>query len=227
MIFELILNRCPMSQLRLSMVAFAFRQAALKGVLTLGLTLSGSMAVLASGDIQAGLEASKTCAACHGADGNSMVPLFPSIAGQGAGYIAEQLHAFRDGNRVNALMSPQAKALTDQQITDLAAYYAAQKRVVKTASTEDSIPGAHLWKFGGHANTIAACAACHGAQGQGNQPAGFPALRGLTSQYVLESLMAYRNNERKTEHADIMVSIASKLSDDDMNDLAKHVATFP
>lgn len=181
---------------------------------------------MAGGDVKAGQEASKTCAACHGADGNSMVPAFPSIAGQPAGYLAEQMRAFRDGNRVNVLMSPQAKALTDQQIEDLSAYFSAQKRVVKPIETKDSIPGAHLWKFGGHSNTVAACAACHGPQGQGNQPAGFPALRGLTPQYITESLMLYAKDERKTPHADIMVSIARKLSDDDIKDVAQHIATF-
>lgn len=220
------MSRSGLSSSRLPVVALLFRRAALPFVLGVGITLTGSAVALAGGDVAAGHEASKTCAACHGADGNSTVPMFPSIAGQPAGYIAEQLHAFRDGKRVNALMSPQAKALTDQQIVDLAAYFAAQKRVVKTASTKDSIPGAHLWKFGGHSNTVAACAACHGSQGQGNQPAGFPALRGLTPQYITESLMAYRKDQRKTEHADIMVSIASKLTDDDIKDVAQHIATF-
>ncbi|WP_407275883.1 c-type cytochrome [Halothiobacillus sp. DCM-1] len=190
------------------------------------LALSAVIPVHAAGNIEAGKAASATCAACHGATGNSAAPMFPSIAGQSASYLAEQLHAFRDGNRVNPIMSPQAKALTDQQILDLAAYFSAQTRTVANASTDDSIPGAHLWKFGGHSNSIAACAACHGPQGQGNQPAGFPALRGLTPQYVIESLMAYRNDQRKTEHASIMVSIAKKLSDDDMKDVAQHIATF-
>lgn len=188
--------------------------------------LATTVAVQAASDVEAGKAASATCAACHGATGNSAAPMFPSIAGQSASYIAEQLHAFRDGNRVNPIMSPQAKALTDQQITDLAAYFSAQTRTVAAPSTDDSIPGAHLWKFGGHSNSIAACAACHGAQGQGNQPAGFPALRGLTPQYVLESLMSYRDEQRKTEHANIMVSIAKKLSDDDMKNVAQHIATF-
>lgn len=220
------MSRSVLSSSRLPAVAHALRRAALPFVLGVGMTLTGSAVALAGGNVEAGHEASQTCAACHGADGNSVVPMFPSIAGQPAGYIAEQLHAFRDGNRVNALMSPQAKALTDQQIEDLAAYFADQKRVVKAAATDESIPGAHLWKFGGHANTVAACAACHGPQGQGNQPAGFPALRGLTPQYITESLMAYRKDERKTAHANIMVSIASKLSDDDIKDVAQHIATF-
>lgn len=192
----------------------------------LGLALLGCSAANANGDVAAGKTVSQTCAACHGADGNSAMPMFPSIAGQSANYLAEQLHAFRDGKRVNAIMGPQAKNLTDAQIADVSAYFAAQTRTVKAPATTDSIPGAHLWKFGGHGNAIAACAACHGPQGQGNQPAGFPALRGLTPQYVIESLMAYRNDQRKTEHASIMVSIASKLTDDDMKDVAQHIATF-
>lgn len=196
--------------------------------ITLGLSLTvlGSAIAGAAGNIEAGKTVSQSCAACHGAEGNSAMAMFPSIAGQSASYLAEQLHAFRDDKRFNAIMSPQAKALTNQQIEDVAAYFAAQKRVVKDASTEDSIPGAHLWKFGGHGNTIAACAACHGVHGQGNQPAGFPALRGLTPKYVIESLMAYREDKRKTQHAQIMISIASKLTEDDMKDVARHIATF-
>lgn len=192
----------------------------------LGLIILGCTIASANGDVAAGKTVSQTCAACHGMDGNSAMPMFPSIAGQSASYLAEQLHAFRDGKRVNAIMGPQAKNLTDQQITDVAAYFAAQNRTVKAPTTDDSVPGAHLWKFGGHGNAIAACAACHGTQGQGNQPAGFPALRGLTPQYVIESLMAYRNDQRKTAHADIMVRIASKLTDDDMKNVAQHIATF-
>ncbi|HUX82133.1 MAG TPA: c-type cytochrome [Halothiobacillus sp.] len=195
-------------------------------VLGMGLTLLATAAASANGNIEAGKTASQTCAACHGMDGNSAMAMFPSIAGQPASYLAEQLHAFRDGKRVNAIMEPQAKNLTDQQIEDVAAYFAAQTRTVKTAATEDSIPGAHMWKFGGHGNSIAACAACHGTHGQGNQPAGFPALRGLTPQYIIESLMAFHDDKRKTAHADIMVRIASKLTNDDMKDIAQHIATF-
>lgn len=178
------------------------------------------------GDIKAGEAASKTCAGCHGMHGNSMVPTFPSLAGQPAKYLAEQLHAFRDGKRVNAIMSMQAKNLTDAQIADLAAYYAAQKRTVKQPADKDSIKGAHLYRFGRGTAGIAACAACHGAEGHGNQPAGFPQLRGLNSTYVTESLKGYRDGKRATDRDQIMRHIAGKLSDDDIAALAQHIATF-
>ncbi|MDA3875859.1 MAG: cytochrome c4 [Halothiobacillus sp.] len=211
-----------MKKTHLQQSLFLMRRVALG----LGLTVLGSAVASANADIEAGKTVSQTCAACHGMDGNSTLAMFPSIAGQSASYLAEQLHAFRDGKRVNAIMGPQAKNLTDQQIEDVTAYFAAQTRTVKASASEDSIPGAHMWKFGGHGNTIAACAACHGTHGQGNQPAGFPALRGLTPQYIIESLMSYHNDQRKTAHADIMVRIASKLSNDDMKDIAQHIATF-
>lgn len=211
-----------MKNTHLQQSLFLMRRVALG----LGLTVLGSAVASANADIEAGKTVSQTCAACHGMDGNSTLAMFPSIAGQSASYLAEQLHAFRDGKRVNAIMGPQAKNLTDQQIEDVTAYFAAQTRTVKASASEDSIPGAHMWKFGGHSNTIAACAACHGTHGQGNQPAGFPALRGLTPQYIIESLMSYHNDQRKTAHADIMVRIASKLSNDDMKDIAQHIATF-
>lgn len=68
-----------------------------------------------------------TCVGCHGADGNSVVPNFPKLAGQHASYLESSLKDFRDGFRKNATMAPFAKGLTDQEIKELAAYYAAQQ----------------------------------------------------------------------------------------------------
>ncbi|BBP46481.1 hypothetical protein THMIRHAS_18540 [Thiosulfatimonas sediminis] len=67
-----------------------------------------------------------TCVGCHGADGNSMVPNFPKLAGQHASYLEKQLKDFRDGFRKDATMAPFAKSLTDDEIKELAAFYASQ-----------------------------------------------------------------------------------------------------
>jgi len=179
-----------------------------------------------TGNVTAGEAASKTCIGCHGPQGNSMSPAFPSIAGQPARYLAEQLHAFHDSKRVNAIMNMQAKTLTDQQIADLAAYFAAQKRTVKKPAQKDSVAGAHLYRFGRGGAGIAACAACHGAKGHGNQPAGFPQLRSLTPAYVMQSLKDYRSGKRATDRDKIMRHIAGKLSDKDIAALAQHIATL-
>lgn len=189
-------------------------------------SLSASAWADSAADIKAGEAASKTCVGCHGPHGNSMTPAFPSLAGQPARYIAEQLHAFHDGKRVNIIMNMQAKVLTDQQIADLAAYFAAQKRVVKQPAKKDSISGAHLYRFGRGTAGVAACAACHGPGGHGNQPAGFPQLRGLTPAYITQSLQDYRSGKRATDRDQIMRHIAGKLSDEDIAALAQHIATF-
>jgi cytochrome c553 len=76
------------------------------------------------GDIEAGAAKASVCASCHGNEGISNNPLWPSLAGQQEQYLAKQLRAFRDGTRADPLMSPMSKELTDADIDDLAAYYA-------------------------------------------------------------------------------------------------------
>src|SRR5690349_22062775 len=83
-------------------------------------------AVHAEGSAQAGQAKSGTCVACHGVDGNSVNPEWPTIAGQHPTYIAKQLKAFKAGARQNPLMSPMAEPLSDQDIEDLAAFYSSQ-----------------------------------------------------------------------------------------------------
>ena len=79
---------------------------------------------VAAGDAQAGREKAAACNACHGIDGISPNPLWPNLAGQKAAYIVKQMKAFRDGQRQDALMTPMSAGLSDQDIADLAAYYA-------------------------------------------------------------------------------------------------------
>ncbi|GAB3025038.1 c-type cytochrome [Bowmanella dokdonensis] len=91
--------------------------------------LIGLLAILAAlpataADIQAGKSKSATCAACHGTNGIAMIPMYPNLAGQKEQYLVLQLKAFRDGTRQNMVMSPMAKPLSDEDIANLAAYYA-------------------------------------------------------------------------------------------------------
>lgn len=98
----------------------------------LAISLVASNAVFAGGDAEAGKAASATCAACHGADGNSTIPTNPKLAGQYESYIAQALKDYRSGARKNAIMSGFASALSDQQIADLAAYFSAQESTLQT-----------------------------------------------------------------------------------------------
>ena len=94
-------------------------------VLTAALTCAGvASSAQAAGNAEAGKSKSATCVACHGANGISLIPMYPNLAGQKEQYLALQMKAFRDGERKNMVMAPMAAGLSDQDIADLAAYYA-------------------------------------------------------------------------------------------------------
>ncbi|HSH85447.1 MAG TPA: c-type cytochrome [Guyparkeria sp.] len=177
-----------------------------------------------AGSIEAGREASQSCAACHGIKGNSNNPAFPSLAGQPARYIAAQLEAYRSREREDAIMNAQAANLDEQQIRDIAAYYAAQELEISNPATEGSALGAVLYHHG--RENVAACAACHSSDGYGNQPAGFPALRGMSTTYLIQSLRDYRSGKREHGQAALMLPIAAELSDEEIEALAAHIATL-
>src|ERR1700710_463773 len=144
-------------------------------VVLLGIT-AASLAN-AAGNIQAGqTKASTVCVACHGLDGNSVNPEWPSLAGQHEKYIAKQIKAFKAGERTNPLMSPIALTLTDQDIEDVAAYFASQKIKGQEAAASKVEAGQKLYRAGESAGKIPACLACHGPNGRGNAEAGYPSI---------------------------------------------------
>lgn len=178
------------------------------------------------GSAEAGATKAAVCTACHGPGGNSANPEWPKLAGQSARYIAEQLHQFKDGKRQNPLMQPQAAALSDDDIKNLAAYFAAQPPAPGVASA-DAIPVAQkLFRAGDAARGLPACAACHGPTGAGVSPAAFPRIGGQHSVYVSSRLKAYRDAAR-TELPEgnykIMATVAGKLSDAEIEALASYV----
>jgi len=182
-------------------------------------------ATSADGSVDAGAKKAATCAACHGADGNSQNPEWPNLAGQNARYLADTLQAFRDGTRVNVLMSGQAIALTDEDIDDLAAYYASQAPARQKADPELVGAGEKLYRGGDLERGISACIACHGPTGRGNPAAGYPSLAGQHAVYTAAQLRAYAAGERKTDAAQnqMMRSIAARLSASDIKAVASYI----
>ena len=166
------------------------------------------------------------CAACHGPDGNSINPIWPNLAGQGAEYIVEQLHAFKSKARENPSMSPMAAGLNDEDMREIADYYAAQAPKIASMGDADFGDAERLYRGGDADRGIPACMACHGPSGAGNGPAKFPALRGQHAEYTKLQLQAYRDGTRATDPQGMMRMIAAKLSDEDIEQLAKYVSAL-
>jgi len=192
------------------------------GALVLAL---GMGAAHAAGDAKAGQTKSAVCAACHGMDGNSNGPEWPSLAGQHDSYIVKQLKAFKNGQRNNPLMTPQAQALSDQDMEDVAAYFSSQKIKGGEAEPSKVAAGQQIYQGGVASNKATACLACHGPDGRGNAPAGYPSLRSQRSAYVVLQLQAYKNGSRATDKSqgNIMQMEAAKLTDDQIKAVAAYI----
>jgi cytochrome c553 len=187
----------------------------------------------ATGSAQAGAAKSATCLACHGLNGNSVNPEWPNLAGQNAAYIAGQLRHFRGGSRVNALMSPMAAALTDQDILDLGAHFAVQTPTGGESDPANWQAGQTLYRNGDAARGIPACMACHGPVGRGVPAAGYPALRAQHAVYTVKQLTDYaadtrytkdeQGKSRGTANGAMMQVIAQRLTDEDRRALASYL----
>ncbi|MFZ8952678.1 MAG: c-type cytochrome [Gammaproteobacteria bacterium] len=176
------------------------------------------------GDPNAGQVKSATCAACHGADGNSMMGAWPSIAGQHESYLQTQITAIRDGERLAPLMVAFASNLTDQDISDLSAYYANQAMTPKSASPESIELGQLIYLSGDIDRGLPACTACHGPDGRGNPLAGYPSLAGQHAQYTALSLNAYANGTRQTiGSVEVMRDIATLLTQEEVEAVSNYV----
>ena len=186
-----------------------------------GTIISGVAA--AAGNAQAGAAKAAVCQACHGANGNSASPQFPSLAGLGADYIAEQLQNFKDGKRANPIMMPMATPLTPQEMQDLGAYFDTLPNTGLEADPSYWQAGEKLYRGGDKARGIPACMACHGPTGAGNEPAKFPELRGQHSEYVVKQLTDYASGARPPGPGGIMPVIAKRLSPEDMRNIASYV----
>jgi cytochrome c553 len=193
------------------------------GALSLG-TLAHAQALI-EGSAEAGQAKSVTCAACHGPDGNSVNPQWPSLAGQNAKYIVQQLEAFKRGERSDPLMTPQAMMLSEADMRNLAVYYASQEPAPKTVADAATVDkGEALYRGAGFGVAAAACMACHGPMGRGNPAAAYPMLRGQYAAYVAKQLRDYASGKRKSDQPTrVMREIAARLSEDDILALASYV----
>lgn len=193
--------------------------------------LGTTATVSAQGDPAAGKQKAATCAACHNADGNSAVAQYPKLAGQHEGYLAKQLANFKAANtpdskdvkRVNAIMNGMAMPLSDQDMQDLAAYFASQETTRGQADPALVDLGRELYMGGNLANGVSACAGCHGPEGKGNPAASFPALAGQHTEYLETQLKAFRSYERANDPGQMMRNIAAKMTDQEIKAVASYI----
>jgi cytochrome c553 len=164
----------------------------------------------------------QTCVACHGVDGNATLPAYPKLAGQHAPYLVKQLTEFKSGKRANAIMAGFAGALSEADMTQIAAWVAQQKPSLGVAKNKATIAwGEKIYRGGIAAKGVPACAGCHSPNGAGI-PSQYPRLAGQNIDYTVAQLKAFREGLRANGPS--MLTIAARLSDKEIAAVADYIA---
>jgi cytochrome c553 len=192
-------------------------------VLCATLSMNPLFTAHAAGDAARGKELSTTCVACHNEDGNTTNLQWPKLAGQHASYLVTQMQLYKNGERPDPVMIAMMANFSEQDIEDLAVFYASQQTAIGTADPELVSRGKQLYRGGDIAKGIPACIACHGPDGRGNEQAGFPVLSGQNPDYVIEELEEYEENKRQTDPYGIMRTIAGRMDKEDMVAVASYI----
>ncbi len=193
------------------------------------LWLAGAMFAVAGasaaeqGSADAGKSKAATCAACHGQTGNSIAPNYPSLAGQHPSYIVHQLMAFKNGERQNPTMVGMAATLSEQDMKDLAAYYAKQDLTPKGADPKLVNEGQSIYRGGIPDRGVPACEGCHGPTGHGNYLAGYPRIAGQSQEYLMAALKSFADGSRKSDPNQMMRDIAGLMHEDEMQAVTSYI----
>lgn len=176
------------------------------------------------GNVAAGQAKAAMCQGCHGVDGNSMIPMYPKLAGQVAQYITKELRDFRSGARKDPVMSPMAMPLSDQDILNVAAYFASLKPKPGFAvgSPETIALGKKVYRGGNAKTGVSACMSCHGPSGHGIPPR-FPRVWGQHAAYTEKQLLQFKNSARANDEG-IMTRIAFRMSEREISAVAQYMA---
>ncbi|CAM4066405.1 MULTISPECIES: c-type cytochrome [Shewanella] len=203
-----------------------------KFAIALSMLATLSTPALAAGDAEAGKTKAIICSACHGVDGNSMIDMYPKLAGQQETYLKKQLTELRQAahtggkeGRNDPMMSPMAAALSDQDIEDLAAYFSSQKLAMSEVKDVPEL-GEQLYKGGDAVRGVTACIACHGPSGQGSEAAGFPAIAGQHANYIKIQLNKFHDTSRNNDLNGMMQDVAKKLTSEDIEALSKYISSI-
>ena len=177
-----------------------------------------------SGDPVAGKEKSQLCQGCHGEEGISTEGLIPKLAGQYARYIAKELRNYQSGTRSHQIMNAMAATISDDDLADIAAYFASRTKMKGDGSNNEV--GKKLFLHGDISRTMVACINCHGVNGKGLTPntSMFPVIGGQQKDYIRRQLVNFRKGDRTNSPNGIMNRITQKLTDAELEALAEYVS---
>jgi len=185
-----------------------------------------SLQAFAKGDASAGQAKSAICAACHGVDGNSAVPNWPKLAGQHEKYLLRQALLIKSGARMVPEMMGIVPGLSDEDMADISAYFAAQTGTGGVADDSKVVLGERIYRAGNAESGVPACMACHGPAGEGNPLSGYPALAGQHSVYTSKMLTRFRAGENWGEddaNSQVMNGAATELTDEELEAVASYI----
>lgn len=203
----------------------------IKKALPLGLCLITLLIHISNGMAQTLTSAQQTiitgCAACHGGDGNTTVSQWPKLAGQHTDYFIKEMQDFQkgaQGHRYSTIMSPLVINLNAEDIQALAQYYENLPTKIGAAQADFVKLATKLYQGGDRNRGIPACSACHGPAGEGNPLAKFPRLSGQNSEYTRTQLYAFKQGTRSNDPAGMMRTIASRLTDSEIQALSSYIS---
>jgi len=208
----------------------------LQALILITASLSLTQAAFAQGDAAAGKDKAAACAGCHGADGNSYPGMgkFPKLAGLGEKYLDKQISDIKSGERTVAAMTGMLNALSEQDIADVAAYYNTQTRTLDGSKDDAKIleRGENLYRAGNLETGVPACTGCHSPAGNGNSPAGYPALGGQSAEYIASQLRAFRTAAhdaedpagRSNDEGSVMRGVSAHMSEQEIVAVANYIA---
>lgn len=179
------------------------------------------------GDASAGQAQSAVCAACHGADGNSVMPQWPSLAGQHSAYLLRQVKLIQANARPVPEMTAIVAGLSETDFRNLAAYFSSQTRKLGVADKSLVEAGRRIYEAGNPDTGVPACMACHGPTGEGNPLAVYPSLSGQHSVYVGNLLKRFRDGQHWGEEdapSLVMVGVAARMTDREIEAVASYVS---
>jgi len=200
-------------------------------ILTLGLVIAPL--ALAAGNPEAGKSKIAVCTACHGPDGNSPAPLYPKIAGLGEKYLLKQLVDIKSNERKVLEMTGMLEGLNEQDLADIAAFYSSQPRQLSGAKDIKLELGARVYRGGNIETGVPACIGCHSPSGNGNAPAGYPAIGGQYASYIAKQLRAFRTAAHDAEdptgrandgEVAVMRGVAARMTDQEIDAVANFIA---